>query len=122
MNEDHSIVFSMSQKTIAPIRSMYTEELYLPNVSDAICIGNWSINALNELNQTIEYVEQGLAILKRYSPEEQRGLFAGGRLLVAAAIISRGSYESIHASGRRWPIRHRMIRYAYTERTGLHRK
>ena len=80
---------------------MYTEELYLPNVSDAICIGNWSINALNELNQTIEYVEQGLAILKRYSPEEQRGLFTGGRLLVAAAIISRGSDESIHASGRR---------------------
>lgn len=80
---------------------MYTEELCLPNVSDAICTGNWSINALNELNQTIEYVEQGLAILKRYSPEEQRGLLAGGRLLVAAAIISRGSDTSIHASGRR---------------------
>ena len=80
---------------------MYTEELHLSNVSEAICTGNWTTNALNELNLTIKYVEQGLAILKRYSPEEQRGLFTGGRLLVAAAIISRGSDESIHASGRR---------------------
>lgn len=80
---------------------MYTEELHLSNVSEAICTGNWTTNALNELNLTIKYVEQGLAILKRYSPEEQRGLLAGGRLLVAAAIISRGGNESIHAPGRR---------------------
>ena len=80
---------------------MYTEELHLSNVSEAICTGNWTTNALNELNLTIKYVEQGLAILKRYSPEEQRGLLAGGRLLVGAAIITRGSDASIHASGRR---------------------
>ena len=80
---------------------MYTEELHLSNVSEAIGTGNWTTNALNELNLTIKYVEQGLAILKRYSPEEQRGLLAGGRLLVAAAIISRGSDKSIHAPGRR---------------------
>ena len=84
---------------------MYTEDSFEPvvlsNISDAIDTGNWTTSALNELNQTIEHVEQGLAILKRYSPEEQQGLLAGGRLLVAAAIVSRGSDTSIHASGRR---------------------
>ena len=61
----------------------------------------WDNNALNELNKIVDYVIQGLAILKRFSSQEQRGLLKGGRLLVSAAIISRGSDSSVQASRRR---------------------
>ena len=75
--------------------------LSLQYVSTAMQTCMWDNNALNELNKTVDYVLQGLAILKRFSSQEQRGLLKGGRLLVAAAIISRGCDLSFQASRRR---------------------
>lgn len=70
----------------------------LPNVSQAIETGVWNDAALNELNKITEDVEEGKAILKRYTSSELTGLLEGGRLLVGASIISRGSERNVSAS------------------------
>ena len=70
----------------------------LPNVSQAIESGVWNDAALNELNKIAEDVEDGKAILKRYTSSELTGLLEGGRLLVGASIISRGSERNVSAS------------------------
>jgi hypothetical protein len=70
----------------------------LPNISQAIESGVWDEAALNELNKITEDVEEGKAILKRYTSSELTGLLEGGRLLVGASIISRGSERNVSAS------------------------
>ena len=70
----------------------------LSNVSQAIESGAWNDAALNELNKITEDVEEGKAILKRYTSSELTGLLEGGRLLVGASIISRGSERNVSAS------------------------
>ena len=70
----------------------------LPNVSQAIESGAWNDAAINELNKIAEDVEEGKAILKRYTSSELTGLLEGGRLLVGASIISRGSERNVSAS------------------------
>ena len=70
----------------------------LSNVSQAIESGVWNDAALNELNKITEDVEDGKAILKRYTSSELTGLLEGGRLLVGASIISRGSERNVSAS------------------------
>lgn len=70
----------------------------LPNVSQAIESGVWNKEALNELNNIVKDVEEGKAILKRYTSSELTGLLEGGSLLVGASIISRGSKENVSSS------------------------
>ena len=70
----------------------------LPNISQAIESAVWDEAALNELNKITEDVEEGKAILKRYTSSELTGLLEGGRLLVGASIISRGSERNVSAS------------------------
>lgn len=73
----------------------------LPNVSQAIESGVWNEDALNELDKITEDVEEGKAILKRYTSSELTGLLEGGSLLVRASIISRGSEGDVSSSRRR---------------------
>ena len=72
----------------------------MPKVSEAIESGVWGAGALNELNNITEDVEEGKAILKRYTSSELTGLLEGGRLLVGASILSRGSETDIRSPKR----------------------
>lgn len=74
--------------------------VYLPNIDSAIESGEWNDKANVELNNIADDVTKGLAILKRYTPQEHRGLLRGGRLLVEASILSRGNKTDISASKR----------------------
>ena len=72
----------------------------LHNIEAAIESGEWGDEANVELNNITDNVTKGLAILKRYTPQEHRGLLRGGKLLVGAAILSRGNKTDISASKR----------------------
>lgn len=67
----------------------------LPNIESAFNSGEWSEKANEELNNVVNDVTEGLAILKRYTPQEHRGLLRGGELLVGASILSRGNQANI---------------------------
>lgn len=73
----------------------------LPKVSEAIKTATWTKDAIDELNKTVENVEEGKAILKRYTSSELTGLLEGGSLLVGASVISRGSKGNVPSSRRR---------------------
>ena len=94
--EGEDILFSTEKET----RVIQEKIVSLPYVSEAIETGKWNEDAQNELNKIVEDVEQGLAILKRYTPQEHRGLLRGGRLLVGASILSRGSEADIRTTKR----------------------
>lgn len=67
----------------------------LPSIESTFDSGEWSDEANVELNNIVNDVTSGLAILKRYTPQEHRGLLRGGELLVGASILSRGNKTDI---------------------------
>ena len=73
----------------------------LPKVSEAKKTATWTKDAIDELNKTVENVEDGKEILKRYTSSELTGLLEGGSLLDGASVISRGSKGNVPSSRRR---------------------
>lgn len=87
----------------------------LPNVSQAIESGVWNEDALKELDKITEDVEEGKAILKRYTSSELTGLLEGGRLLVGASILSRGSETDIRSPKSREDIQNAAVDFLVGE-------
>ena len=63
-------------------------------ITTAIETGNWSTEALKELDNLIKDIEDGKVIYQRFPQETSRGLHQGGRANEAASLLLRGSKSS----------------------------
>lgn len=63
-------------------------------ITTAIETGNWSTEALRELDNLINDLEDGKVTYQRFPQEASRGLYQGGRANEAASLLLRGSKGS----------------------------